>query len=90
MNSAQSVVVLGLSIASFTYGGLLGTFLLGIFFKKVEQTGAVIGFACGIAGMIGIIYFTKIAWTWYTVLGVLITIITANTISLFTKTKQAQ
>jgi solute:Na+ symporter, SSS family len=89
MNSTRSVVELGLSIASFTYGGLLGTFLLGIFFKKVKQTDAMVGFACGIAGMIFIIYYTKIAWTWYTVTGVPITIITANIISLFTKPQTA-
>lgn len=88
MNSSQAVVVLGLSIASFTYGGLLGTFLLGIFFRKVKQLDAIIGFACGITGMIFIIYFTKIAWTWYTIIGVIITIIIANAVSLFTKEEQ--
>jgi SSS family transporter len=87
MNSSQAVVVLGLSIASFTYGGLLGTFLLGIFFKRVTQLPAIIGFACGITGMIFIIYFTKIAWTWYTIIGVIITIIFANLSSLFLKDK---
>jgi solute:Na+ symporter, SSS family len=90
MNSSQAVVVLGLSIASFTYGGLLGTFLLGIFFKKIKQIDAIIGFACGITGMIFIIYFTKIAWTWYTIIGVIITITVANIVSLFTKQKSAK
>ena len=52
MNSNKAVVELGLSIASFTYGGLLGTFLLGIFFKKMKQTDAIIGFAAGISGMV--------------------------------------
>jgi solute:Na+ symporter, SSS family len=88
MNSSQAVVVLGLSIASFTYGGLLGTFLLGIFFRRIKQIDAIIGFACGITGMIFIIYFTKIAWTWYTIIGVVITIIIANAVSLFTKEEQ--
>lgn len=69
MNSSQAVVVLGLSIASFTYGGLLGTFLLGVFFKRISQVPAIVGFLCGITGMIFIIYFTKIAWTWYTIIG---------------------
>ncbi len=87
MNSSQSVVVLGLSIASFTYGGLLGTFLLGIFFKRISQVPAIIGFACGITGMIFIIYFTKIAWTWYTIIGVAITLIIANISVLLTKRK---
>ena len=83
MNSSQAVVVLGLSIASFTYGGLLGTFLLGVFFKRISQVPAIAGFLCGITGMIFIIYFTKIAWTWYTLIGVVITIIMANIVSLF-------
>lgn len=89
MNSDKAVVVLGLSIASFTYGGLLGTFLLGIFFKKMRQTDAIIGFAAGILGMVFIIYFTSIAWTWYTLIGVIFTIITANILSLLTKNKPA-
>ena len=89
MNSSQAVVVLGLSIASFTYGGLLGTFLLGVFFKKVKQIDAIIGFACGITGMIFIIYFTKIAWTWYTIIGVIITITAASITSLFTNTTKS-
>jgi SSS family transporter len=87
MNSNKAVVELGLSIASFTYGGLLGTFLLGIFFKKVKQTDAIIGFAAGILGMVFVIYFTKIAWTWYTLIGVIFTIITANVSALMTVKK---
>lgn len=36
------VVELGLAIASFTYGGLLGTFLMGVFFKQVKENAALI------------------------------------------------
>ncbi|MCU0643166.1 MAG: sodium:solute symporter [bacterium] len=36
------VVELGLSIASFTYGGLLGTFLMGVFIKQVKENAAMI------------------------------------------------
>lgn len=36
------VVELGLAIASFTYGGLLGTFLMGVFFKQVNENKALI------------------------------------------------
>ncbi len=85
MNSNKAVVELGLSIASFTYGGLLGTFLLGIFFKKMKQTDAIIGFAAGILGMVFIIYFTSIAWTWYTLIGVIFTIVTAKISNIFNK-----
>lgn len=77
-DTKNPVVELGLSIASFTYGGLLGVFLLGIFFKKTNQTDAIIGFICGILGMVLVIYKTTIAYTWYTIIGVLITLIVAN------------
>lgn len=86
-DSKNPVVELGLTIASFTYGGLLGTFLLGIFFKRTKQSHAIIGFAAGILGMVAVIYFTNIAWTWYTIIGVAITIIMANVASLFIREK---
>lgn len=35
------VVVIALQIASFTYGGLLGGFLLGVLSKKADQTDAI-------------------------------------------------
>jgi solute:Na+ symporter, SSS family len=79
-DSKNPVVEIGLSIASFTYGGLLGTFLLGLFFKKINQTEAFIGFISGILTMVYIIYFTKIAYTWYTIIGVIVTILIANLI----------
>jgi SSS family transporter len=87
MGSSKAVVELGLTIASFTYGGLLGTFLLGVFFDKAKQTDAIIGFACGILGMVFVIYFTQIAWTWYTIIGVGFTLVTAKINNLFTKDK---
>jgi Na+/proline symporter len=86
-DSKNPVVELGLSIASFTYGGLLGTFLLGIFFKKTKQKDAIIGFIAGILGMIAVIYYTKTAYTWYVIIGVAITLVTANIVSLFTKNR---
>jgi solute:Na+ symporter, SSS family len=79
-DSKNPVVEIGLSIASFTYGGLLGTFLLGLFFKKIDQMEAFIGFISGILTMVYIIYFTKIAYTWYTIIGVIVTILVANII----------
>lgn len=83
-DSKNPVVELGLSIASFTYGGLLGTFLLGVFFKRIKQVDAFAGFIAGILAMVGVIYYTKTAYTWYTIIGVIITIFVANIVSLFT------
>jgi Na+/proline symporter len=86
-DSKNPVVELGLSIASFTYGGLLGTFLLGVFFKRTKQVDAMTGFIAGILAMVFVIYYTKTAYTWYVIIGVIVTLITANVVSLFTKSK---
>jgi SSS family transporter len=57
-NQQTPVVVVALSIASFTYGGLLGGFFLGIFWKRARQVDAIIGMSTGIAVM-GLIVFAK-------------------------------
>jgi SSS family transporter len=75
MNTAQTVVELALSIASFTYGGLLGTFLLGVLFKKSTQEDALAGFVGGILVMVTVISLHVVAWTWYTLIGVLATVL---------------
>ena len=49
-DTKNPVVELGLKIASVTYGGLLGTFFLGLFFKQITQRDAFAGFVTGLAG----------------------------------------
>ena len=81
--SSHAVVEIALSIASITYGGLLGTFLLGLLFKKIQQKEALIGFSAGILIMVLIVFFTNIGWTWYTLIGVITTVSTALIFSIF-------
>lgn len=83
MGSSLAVVEIALSIASFTYGGLLGTFLLGLLFKRVKQISALAGFAAGIVVMIFVIFLSNIGWTWYTIIGVTVTISVGLLISQF-------
>jgi SSS family transporter len=45
------VVVIALSIASFTYGGLLGGFFLGMLWRRATQRDAILGMAVGIITM---------------------------------------
>jgi Na+/proline symporter len=85
MNTTQTVVELALSIASFTYGGLLGTFLLGVLFKKPTQEDALAGFVAGIFIMITVIALKLVAWTWFTVIGVSATLIVGNVLSMLSK-----
>jgi len=50
------VVELGLSIASFTYGGMLGVFLLGRFNRRVSQRWAIGAFLAAIGLMVLVIF----------------------------------
>ncbi len=81
MNTGQAVVELALSIASFTYGGLLGTFLLGVLWKKPSQEDALAGFVAGILVMVTVISLKLVAWTWFTLIGVLATILVGTLLS---------
>lgn len=85
MNTSQTVVELALSIASFTYGGLLGTFLLGILVKNAKQEDALAGFVAGIFIMITVISLKVVAWTWFTFIGVCATLIVGGFLSLLSK-----
>jgi SSS family transporter len=81
MNSHEAVVELALSIASFTYGGLLGTFVLGLTVEKAREKDAIIGFSAGILIMIFVISFNLVGWTWYTFIGVAATVTVGKTVN---------
>jgi SSS family solute:Na+ symporter len=51
VSPGTTLVVIALQIASFTYGGLLGGFLLGVISKRAAQTDAIIGMSTAIALM---------------------------------------
>jgi solute:Na+ symporter, SSS family len=82
MNTTQTVVELALSIASFTYGGLLGTFLLGVLFKRPAQEDALAGFVGGILVMVSVIALNLVAWTWFTLVGVVTAMLIGGGMSL--------
>lgn len=55
-DTSNPVVELGLGIAGFTYGGLLGAFVLGLVSKRARQMDAVISFVVTIAVMTVVIF----------------------------------
>ena len=85
MGSPKAVVELALSIASFTYGGLLGTFLLGLSNKKIKQNHAFAGFISAIIFMSFIIVFKVVAWTWFILIGVCITLFVGNLFEMISR-----
>ena len=67
------VLEMGLSIASVAYGSLLGVFLLGVITKKATERGAMVGMLCGFLLNIYLWQFSPVAFTWYVVLGSILT-----------------
>src|SRR5688572_6336711 len=55
------VVVVALGIASFTYGGLLGVFFLGNFWKRAAQRDAIFGLSVGIVTMAFVVFAARIS-----------------------------
>lgn len=58
------VVVIALSIASFTYGALLGGFFLGMLWRRAIQRDAILGMAVGIIAM-SFVVFAKQMMPWF-------------------------
>lgn len=78
------VVEIGLSIASVLWGAMLGVFLLGTLSRRASENGTIIGMiaGCVINGLLWIqpgpmqfggFTFPKVAWTWYVMIGALVT-----------------
>jgi len=73
------VVELALSIASITYGGLLGTYILGGTVRRARQRDALLAITVGTLSMLVIVFvkpgaFATLAWPWYVPLGTAITV----------------
>ncbi|MQA62663.1 MAG: sodium/solute symporter [Actinophytocola sp.] len=70
------VVELGLSVAGITYGGLLGAFFLGLWVRNARQLDATIAFGAAVVTMAYLFWFQPelIGFTWYTAIGVIITV----------------
>jgi SSS family transporter len=88
-----NVVEIGLSIASVAYGCLLGVFLLGTLTRYATQTGAIIGMIVGFALNLALwrqaaplsiagVTVPKVAWTWYVLIGAIVTFAIGSLASL--------
>ncbi|NBW70479.1 MAG: sodium:solute symporter [Bacteroidetes bacterium] len=92
-----TVVELGLGIASYTYGGLLGAFLLGMLSNKAKTKHALVGFFVGLGSLLFMVNGPvqnllpgeplELAWPLYTAVGALIVVITGQVLALFSEYK---
>jgi solute:Na+ symporter, SSS family len=76
------VVELGLAIASVAYGALLGVFLLGVLTKRATERGTMVGMFVGFCLNLYIWQFTKVPFTWYVMIGSIVTFIVGMLASL--------
>jgi SSS family solute:Na+ symporter len=72
----------GLTIASITFGSLLGLFLLAFLLRRATPSGVVIGMVVGLAAMLYIHFYTPLLWTWYVLAGAGVTFL-AGTLASF-------
>ena len=91
------VVEIGLSIASVLWGAMLGVFLLGTLSRRADERGTLVGMIAGVAVNlllwlqpnaialpVGRQVFTipKIAWTWWVLIGSMVTCAVGYTVSV--------
>jgi Na+/proline symporter len=78
-STEQPAVELALSIASITYGALLGAYILAGMFGRVQQFDAMLAILVASATMVVVVLvkpgpFGDLAWPWYVPLGTAVTI----------------
>jgi len=85
------VVQLALSIVSITYGGLLGTYLLGGLWPRARQRDVIAAILVSVAVMTPVVLgvpwraLPGLAWWWYVALGTGVTVLVGIASSLMTK-----
>jgi SSS family solute:Na+ symporter len=77
MRQNRSALDQALSVASLINGPVLGVFLVGTFLRRVSEPPALIGMLTSMVVMLYIRFWTPIAWTWYVLIGSLITFVVA-------------
>jgi SSS family solute:Na+ symporter len=73
LHKVGRVVEVGLQIASVAYGALLGVFLLGVLTRRANQAGSMVGMLLGFAAELYLWRWTRVPFTWWVVVGTLVT-----------------
>jgi SSS family transporter len=77
MSYPSSALDKALSVASLINGPVLGVFLVGTFLRRVSEPPALIGMIASIVVVLYVRFWTPIAWTWYVLLGSVVTFVVA-------------
>jgi SSS family solute:Na+ symporter len=79
--------MVGLEIASFTYGGLLGLFLLARGKRKYRDASLVAGFAGSLLTVFVLKYY-GIAWTWFIASGTAVNLLVVYAVEGYLKLRR--
>jgi SSS family solute:Na+ symporter len=80
----------GLTVASLPFGSLLGLFLLGTLDRRANARGALAGMMAGLAAILCVFRFTNVAFTWYVMMGSIVTFVTGVAASRFSASDESQ
>jgi Na+/proline symporter len=80
-DTKSQVVLLGLGIAGYTYGAMLGAFILGLVVKRANQGDAIVAFLTTLVVMTWAVRSYALAFTWYVPLGVIVTLVVGGLLS---------
>ncbi len=84
------VLEAGLTIASITFGSLLGLFLLAFFNRRATPNGTLAGMITGLAVLLYAKFGTRLAWTWFVLLGAVTTYLVGSLASLLDRENKMQ
>jgi Na+/proline symporter len=79
----------GLTVSSLPWGSLLGLFLLGTLDRSATARGALTGMFVGLAAILCVLRFTNIAYTWYVLIGTVVTFVVGALVSRITRSAVA-
>jgi SSS family solute:Na+ symporter len=82
LHKVGRVIEVGLQLASIAYGALLGVFLLGVLTKRANQRGAAVGMLFGFGIEIYLWQWTRVPWTWWVMIGTMVTFGVGYVVSL--------
>ncbi len=68
-HQTKSILILGLKIGSFTYGSLLGIFLLGVTTRRGTCHTNILAMLSSTLVVLAVYEFTSVSWPWYVVIG---------------------
>ena len=71
----------GLTVVALPLASLLGLFLLGTIDRRANATGALVGMFCGLAVILYVFKFTTVAFSWYVMIGSIVTFVVGAAVS---------